>query len=1627
VASIGRIRSGLRRFATSRVGGPLRASILCAALTAASALSAAVTPVTASAATGHAYLSQTTGSPLSNVSAVAADKTGDVFVADPASGEIDVYAAGKLANHFQAAAAGDELPAIAVDAGGRVYVVVREGLESQVVVFKPFGGTYVPLAEWTGANATGGGTFSGEVSGVAVDNSGGSSAGDVYVADQGENAVYGFKPQAENGKEPEFIAALKGKPKFETPSAVAVSPTSGDVYVATTTSGGPVVEVFDPSGAFLSKAGGKETPLHAFASIAAVAVDEGTNDLYVLDGENQVIDQFNAKGEWIGWLPVANGEPFGEALGVAVSHTGEVLVIDNASPIAAGAPAVDVFGPNAVVPDATTEKASKIERTTAAANGAVNPHETEAGSPAKYFFEYGESTTYGAKTEELEAKGDALAKVSTVVTGLTAGTTYDYRLVARDGHGINYGANKEFTTPPAVAGLATEGAEEVAAGTPTEKVKGTLNGPAGVAKSANPEAKYLFEYGATTAYGSKSPEVTLPAEASGPFPAEATLSGLQANGVYHYRIVGIDSFGTSFGEDKTFRLAGPPAITSEPTTGAKHTQATVNAQINPDKRETKYFVEYGEASAYGASTAEASLPVGEAPVAVAANLSGLKLATTYHFRFVAKSSLGTVHGADQEFTTTLIESESVEEVAAESAVLQGQINPEGVKTTYHFEYGETSAYGTSVPATVEEEEKRALSGEGDTVVKVPIGGLHPSTTYHYRLVATVEGVGKGAGPDRTFTTPASGTPVFHLPDGRSYEMVTPPNKSGGYVEAINRNGGAIQASANGEALAYVSSGPLVEDAEGNRSPFAQQVLATHGTEEWHSQEIVGPNERAFGLRPLTPGEYQQFSTDLSLSAMQPFPFGLTPLAEPALSPPLTPAEREVVKEEGEPERLNQQKTIYLRADAPIAPTESTESAIYAEAAHNGAVLASEHGEASARPGYLPLVTDLNAPAGVKFGGEREATKHEGFPSQVVHPDLYFRDATPDLSHTVLTSGLVGLAKSGPSATGLYEWSANHLQLISVLPDGTPAPGGVPPGGARLGFENGAQGTNFRNAISRDGSRIFWSVKEGEPEGHEEGLGALYMRDSSKGETVRIDLPEAGITPAAIGRAVFQIASVDGLKVFFTDTARLTADSSARAQEKGQHIPAEPDLYECEIQEEAGKLKPCKLRDLTANPSESGGVQGFVQGASNDGSTIYFVADGALTTDATRGNCATVVQEPLHHGTCSLYVTHEAGGHWTTKLIGRISTEDSPDWLNPNYATRLLVNMPVRVSGNGRYLAFMSNQRLTGYDNTDVNETEAEAGEGKRHTDEEVFIYDAGAENAGPGALTCVSCNPTGARPNGVFDTEHTGEGLGLVVDRPLIWSAEQQGTRVNGGVDHWLAGNIPGWTPLTERASLYQSGYLSESGRLYFNSADPLVPQAAHVTRHETIGSEENASVGVENVYQYEPGGTGQCTTTPGCVDLLSSGTSAKESAFLDASASGNDVFFLTAAPLLARDQDTVFDIYDARACAATSGCQTPPPPAKEACKDASSCERGTTQQPGYGEPPTSSSATPSHTVITTPAGATLPNKTTKLSRSQLLARALKACRRLPHRTHAQRARRSRCEASAQHKYGVRHPKRRKR
>jgi hypothetical protein len=894
--------------------------------------------------------------------------------------------------------------------------------------------------------------------------------------------------------------------------------------------------------------------------------------------------------------------------------------------------------------------------------------------------------------------------------------------------------------------------------------------------------------------------------------------------------------------------------------------AMLKGKIDPEGKQTKYHFEYGLEASKETATATVTMAAEEfSPETVETKVTGLKPGGIYHYHVVAENSEHHLsEGPDVTFTAfpaASVESLSVSDVTATTVKLEAEINPLDTDTTYQFEYGTGSTHAFTPEVGI---------GAGSTgvAVSMPVQGLVPGSVYDYRVIAKNALGSVEASSEFTSQPPGSG---FTLPDGRQWEMVSPPENHGTQVDGQYSEGAVMQASAQGNAITYITTSPTEAEPKGYDN--LQQVLAARGPEGWGSQDIGLPHEKATGPSVGNGEEYRFFSEDLSLAAIQPFgTFDRSLSAEAS-------------------EQTSYLRTNYLNGDAGD-PCVSC---------------------------YRPFVTGTaghaNVPAGTVFGNEVEGKCLGQGNGLLCGPE--FVGGTPDLSHVVLSSEVALTSASAPNG-GLYEWSSGKLTFISRLPGS---------GGVAASEPSFGQGeVAIRRAISNDGSRVFWSTNE-----------HLYMRDTTQEETVQLDAVQGGSGEYG-ERPHFQIASSDGSKVFFTDEQRLTKDSGSLA--------GDPDLYECEIVEEAGEPK-CELSDLT--PKSTGkpaNVQGEVLGASEDGSWVYFVADGALVPGAVQGSC----QELGNPGAlCNLYVHHEG----VTRLLAVVSQADSPDW------NKSLKVMTSRVSPDGQWLAFQSQRELTGY-----NTHDAVSGQ----PDEEVYLANVKAVG-GAGPLVCASCDPTGARPVGV----ENGQGSTLY-DGDGVW-----------GQSTWLAANIPGWTPYAVGRSLYQSRYLSDGGRLLFNSHDALVPQDVN---------------GTWDVYEYEPPEVGDCTSSnvrfskgaDGCVGLISSGAALEESAFLDASETGADVFFLTSAQLSSFDRGTTVDIYDAHECSAGAPCFATPPVAPPVCDTGDSCKPAPSPQPAIFGSPASSTFTGTGNVTGGVPKSAVAQK--GLTRAQKLARALKVCKR---------------------------------
>ncbi len=254
------------------------------------------------------------------------DPTGGLLVSDTVGDRIESFAPGTDAYRESWALAGGhsrgyEHPAgIAVDPRGSVYVA-DEGNGRLVHTWGD--GTY--LSEIAGPASIGGAQLNG-AGAVAVSP----ASGDVYVADSGHNRVLVYSPAgallAKWGAQEANGASGSAPGAFNHPQGIAVSPL-GNIYVADTNNN-RIVEL-SPGGAVLAYWGSQGGADGAFRQPTGVAVD-AAGRVYVVDRENNRVQVFDPSGDFLfkwGFRGLFAGE-LSQPSAIAVDCAGDVYVAD---------------------------------------------------------------------------------------------------------------------------------------------------------------------------------------------------------------------------------------------------------------------------------------------------------------------------------------------------------------------------------------------------------------------------------------------------------------------------------------------------------------------------------------------------------------------------------------------------------------------------------------------------------------------------------------------------------------------------------------------------------------------------------------------------------------------------------------------------------------------------------------------------------------------------------------------------------------------------------------------------------------------------------------------------------------------------------------------------------------------------------------------------------------------------------------------------------------------------------------------------------------------------------------------------------------------------------------------------
>ncbi|HTR74523.1 MAG TPA: hypothetical protein VMH33_04605 [Solirubrobacterales bacterium] len=847
--------------------------------------------------------------------------------------------------------------------------------------------------------------------------------------------------------------------------------------------------------------------------------------------------------------------------------------------------------------------------------------------------------------------------------------------------------------------------------------------------------------------------------------------------------------------------------------------------------------------------------------------------------------------APAEFHPPTVLAESVSDTRTASTVLHAEIDPHGYATHYVFQYLSEAEYQAN-PAG----ERFAGAAEaplgGGQIGSAGVGqgsatlsGLAPDTGYRFRVVAS--SVCNETGQPCVTDGEAAGFATFPpappgLPDHRAYELVSPAHKLGGEVFPADSTVKScyqeckprpeigvfpIQSAPDGEAVSY--TGEPFNPAEG---AVSDESYVSRRTESgWQTSSLIptlplGRETLAFDstLQTSLLGDEGGDVPELQDTSE---PSSLTPLLSQALTEP----KFTYAGGSADFSRLFFEANGTLTGETPYAPAPSGVGRELYEW-HNGelALVNVLPGNAAVAEGakFASLFADTYA---VSERGDRAYFEYEG--------NLYARI---DGTETVLVSGP---ERSSPDPLGFRPdvfWRAGadgSRALFSsseeLTEDANTGLGqevllSATAGTFKLSFEGqstGAAGTGNLTAGSTTVSGL--STTAGVFTAGE----AISGTGIPAGATIASCSPSCG--PAATSLTLSSSPTVTGTGV------ALRADLSFNAQTAAIQgaLEALPTIGHGGVSVSPRNGNPTVVfaGSLAANDStplvaDGSGLTGTVQLRSfRPGTDLYEWNEGTLVDLTPAGSGSFGFQGILGQSKdlSDIYFVDTAVLPATAGEQNENGEEPSAGEDNlytyseghPRYIATLAASdesSAAEASYSGRFFAFTSTRSLTGYGNLGPCQKVSES-KSNIVPCEEVFLYDTASGN-----LLCASCDPTGEAPIGQSTLRQIGVRRGKV--------------------------------------SYPQPRYLTDEGRLFFDSANSLSPR--------------DNNEGVEDVYEFEPYGAGPqgtCQRQEGCVFLISAGTESVDSNLLAVDETGKNVFFTTRDRLVPADKDELFDVYDAR------------------------------------------------------------------------------------------------------------------
>jgi hypothetical protein len=909
----------------------------------------------------------------------------------------------------------------------------------------------------------------------------------------------------------------------------------------------------------------------------------------------------------------------------------------------------------------------------------------------------------------------------------------------------------------------------------------------------------------------------------------------------------------------SFRDVRPLAETKPPS-DAHEDGVTLNGHVDPigrgDLVECRF--EYGFDKSYGQSAPcvpdPASSPPGShftGPTDVEAELTGLSGGTSNHYRVVVTNEAGaTTAGKDETFITTAapaINGLASANLTATTADLQAKVNPNGLETHYRFEYGQTPSYGQVLPVP----DGVLAASNADQAIEVHLVDLTPGLVYHYRLVAENEN-GVTQAPDHTFNFYPPSCPnenvrqqvqANYLPDCRAYELVSPGDAAGTQLYPGGPNTGRATSPSR---LAFTGTFGTIPGSGSSPIVGAGDLyIATRTPTGWASRYVGLPSDRAavVGGPPMgLPGSAEgPLGTGLHVNLTS---GGLgsedtiqnNVFTDPGMNDFLSwDAGNQSGQGESNRAPIGSNAPYVYRADGSFRDRWPTNLGTVPEGV-NPHIDQSGNDTLIAPGGAHAL--DCPRVWGTKF---TDAEIYNHCPGDVT--------ASSDLSNFVFATKwnvfAPGGTLSGPGSVYDNDTNQETVVVASKLANG----------------ENiSSEPTNHSEdplqlpAVSADGSHIL--MASGAVGGCGFAVCSVPACDVFPGPDVRCPMRPSHLYMRVDGAITYDVsggyavdfegATSDGSKVYFSSPDRLTPEDldtsrdlyiwtessdSIQLVSVGANGSGNSDSCNASYTAKCGTVTYTDNSYCSLSSGEGGNCRSDSAVAAESGD-FYFLSPELL--DGSRGV----------PGRENLYVYRNGGAHFVAAMTTGGFCHESEF---PGYANSACTETPVvriQVTPDGDYMAFVTASPATQYDSAGYPE---------------MYLYESTT-----GALTCVSCVPSGAPPTS--DVQGSQNGL-----------------------------------------------FLTDDGRPFFSTEDALV------------SGDTNQAL---DVYEYVDGrpqlitpGTGE-TRRPRVETL---GAVNSQPGLVGVSADGTDVYFSTYDTLVPQDHNGLFlKFYDART---GGGFAAPPPP----------------------------------------------------------------------------------------------------